>query len=624
MQICLGHLSRWIFLATAIAAPVSAQNIARRGPAPVPPGIDAPTRPIPETRRFRLPDEMPARPAAADGRRNIGRSTADVRPTAGPPLSLLNSFEGAEYDGHSLDFEVAAGPQHLILATNEGLALKEKNGTVTASVPSMLAFFDSVRQPRELVGDPRVIYDAATERFFVAAIGSRPGACVPGACVAHFFIAVSKRSAPAGLDVSDWYFYALDSTLDGATPTARWADFVQLGLNDTVVVLTARMHPFSGGAPSVNKIRILDKARLVQGQPVSWTDFIDVKDPSSGVTGFAPAMHFDRTDRFFLLRSCFTTDPSVVTVLEISDALSSPSLSFQSVPMSGCPRPPWERAPQPRGKPLSVGGPGTVVYRNKSLWYAESTFIDTRETKVSGVLWYQIDVGAWPAAPAVVQTSVLGDTETYYFMPALIVDEADNVAMLLGRSSTVEALSLYYTGRLASDPAGSLRTPALLKEGTDSLSVEEDRVGDYYGAALDPADGSAWLVGQFASAPTETTSWVGKVGLPGFAGRRLLPGQSITSPSGRVRLVYRADGNLVLYDDARREELWSSGTSGTPGRAILQLDGNLVVYDREGAARWSSGTSGNRNAYLVVEDDGNVAIVSWDGRRIWDRFRDRR
>jgi hypothetical protein len=82
---------------------------------------------------------------------------------------LLSSFEGAEYDGHSLDYEVAAGPQHLILATNEGLALKQKNGTVTASVRSMAAFFDSVRQPQELVGDPRVVYDVATERFFVAA-----------------------------------------------------------------------------------------------------------------------------------------------------------------------------------------------------------------------------------------------------------------------------------------------------------------------------------------------------------------------------------------------------------------------------------------------------------------------
>jgi hypothetical protein len=538
---------------------------------------------------------------------------------------LLASFEGAEFDRHSLDFEVAAGPQHLVLATNEGLALKDKNGIVVASVPGMSAFFDSVRQPQEYVGDPRVIYDVLTERFFVAAIGTNASRCGIGTCVAHFFVAVSKRAAPAGLGVSDWHFYALDSTLDGTTPTTRWADFVQLGINDTVVVLTARMHPFRGGGSSGNKIRILDKARLVRGEPVSWTDFVDVAAPESGVTGFAPGVHLDRTDRFFLLRGCFNTHPSAVTVLEIRDALSSPTLSFRSVPMSGCFEPPDIPATQPRGKPLWVGGLATVVYRNNSLWNAETTVADIGDTAVNGVLWYQIDVGAWPAAPTVVQASVLAEAGVHYFSPALIVDEADNLAMILGRSSTVEGLSLYYTGRLTSDPAGSLRTPALLKSGTDGLSVEEDRVGDYHGAALDAADGSAWLIGQIASAPTETASWVGRVGLPGLTGRRLLSGQSLQSPGGRMRLVYQPDGDLVLYDDNRRERLWSSGTAGSrPGRAILQLDGNLVVYDRDGSARWSSGTSGNRNAQLVVQDDGNVAIVSWDGRTVWDRFRGRR
>jgi hypothetical protein len=560
---------------------------------------------------------------AGSTRRRIASSPADVRPTAGPPLSLLGSFEGAEYDRHSLDFEVAAGPRHLVLATNEGLALKEKNGTVVAAVPGMSAFFDSVRQAQEFVGDPRVIYDVASGRFFVAAIGVRSGRCAPGACVAHFFIAVSKRSVPAGLDVSDWHFYALDSTLDGDTPTARWADFVQLGLNDRVVVLTARMHAFGGGSPSVSKIRILDKAALVRGEPVSWTDFVDVKDPVSGVTGFAPAVHLDRNDRFFLVRGCFNT--GTVTVLEIRDALSSPSLSFRSVPMNGCLEQPSIPAPQPRGRALWVGGPATVVYRNHSIWNAESTSADAGGTDVGGVLWYQLDVGSWPAAPTVVQTSVLAEAGVHYFTPALIVDEADNLAMILGRSSSVEGLSLYFTGRFTSDPAGSLRTPALLKAGTDGLSVEEDRVGDYHGAALDVSDGSAWLVGQVARAPAETASWVGNVGLPGFAGRRLLPGQSLQSPSGRIRLVYQSDGDLVLHDDDRRERLWSSGTAGTsPGRALLQLDGNLVVYDRDGSARWSSGTSGNRNARLVVQDDGNVAIVSWDGRTVWDRFRGRR
>jgi hypothetical protein len=596
------------------------------GPAPVPPAIDAPTRRLPPVTRSRRPHE--AWPEAASVERERPKpfaSAADIRLTAGSPLPLLANFEGAQFDGHSFDFVVAAGPRHLVVATNNGMALQQKDGTLVTSLGNMAAFFDSVRQPQETAGDPRVIYDASTERFFVAAIGSvQTPSCSPGTCVAHFFVAVSKGPAPAGLDTADWYFYALDATLDGTTPTVRWADYVQLGLNETVVVLTANMNPFGSSSGSVRKIRVLDKAQLVRGQPVSWADFVDVTDPASGASFFRPALHYDRTDRFFLLGDCVSST-GTVSIVEIRDALSSPRLSFQSVPLDGCRPLPYALAQQPGGRPLSFSAPGAVVYRNNSLWNAQSTVADANGAQVAAVLWYQIDVGTSSAPATVVQTSVLTAPDVHYFMPALIVDAADNVAMVVARSSAMEAASLYYTGRLVSDPAGSLRTPSLLKAGTATLFLEDHRYGDYFGAAIDPVDGSAWLAGQYASGPTETTMWVGQVELPGLAGRQLLPRHSIKSASGRFRLVYQADGDLVLHDDETRAILWSAATSATsPGRALLQLDGNLVVNDASGSERWASGTGGNRNAYLVVQDDGNLVIFSWDGRPVWDRLRNRR
>jgi hypothetical protein len=473
-----------------------------------------------------------------------------------------------------------------------------------------------------------VVYDPATERFFLAAIGLDPQdvrrRCTPGDCTAHFFVAVSKSSRPASLETGDWYFYALDSTLDGAEPTARWADFVQLGLNDTVLVLTANMNGFGGGASTGTKIRILEKAKLVAGEPVSWTDFAGVRDPS-GFTGFTPVLHLDRTHRFFLVRPCGSSTAGP-TIVEIRDPLSSPTLVFQSVPaLAHCRTEHYVDGRQPTGLGLSTGGAAGAIYRNQSLWNAEVTTVEFEGTPVAAVRWYQIDVSGWPAEPALVQTSVLADAGISYFVSALAVDEADNMAMVVARSSAHEFPSIYYTGRHVSDSAGVLRSPALLKAGTTSLIADDSRYGDYFGAAIDAADGSAWLVGQFVSGTTKSTSWVGRVSLPGFTGRRLFPGQSISSRNGRFRLLYRADGNLVLDDDEARETVWSADTqSPTPGMAIMQLDGNLVVYDRDGHVRWSSGTFGNRNAYLGVEDDGNLVIYAWDGRPLWDRFHSRR
>ena len=82
----LGRACRWMLFVTAWAAPVSAQNVALRGPAPVPPGLDAPTRPLSVTKRLRPPHETPESGTAVGTRRRIESSPADVRPAAGPPL----------------------------------------------------------------------------------------------------------------------------------------------------------------------------------------------------------------------------------------------------------------------------------------------------------------------------------------------------------------------------------------------------------------------------------------------------------------------------------------------------------------------------------------------------------
>jgi hypothetical protein len=105
-----------------------------------------------------------------------------------------------------------------------------------------------------------------------------------------------------------------------------------------------------------------------------------------------------------------------------------------------------------------------------------------------------------------------------------------------------------------------------------------------------------------------------------LSARRLLPGESFRSSSGRYRLTYQSDGDLVLYDEQMRTRLWTANTAGTaPGQTLLQTDGNFVVYDSAGVNRWSSGTSGNPNAYLAVQDDGNLVIYGSDGQPIWNR-----
>ena len=102
---------------------------------------------------------------------------------------------------------------------------------------------------------------------------------------------------------------------------------------------------------------------------------------------------------------------------------------------------------------------------------------------------------------------------------------------------------------------------------------------------------------------------------------RLLPGQTLTSASRQFRLVYQADGNLMLIDDGAHAVIWTSGTGGiAPQQALMQTDGNFVIYDAAGGADFMTNTGGNGGARLVLQNDGNLVIFGGDGTPLWDRI----
>jgi hypothetical protein len=56
------------------------------------------------------------------------------------------------------------------------------------------------------------------------------------------------------------------------------------------------------------------------------------------------------------------------------------------------------------------------------------------------------------------------------------------------------------------------------------------------------------------------------------------------------------DGDLVIYDAARRRAIWSAGTKGNPGAYLdIQDDGNVVIYTSARKALWSTNTARKLN-----------------------------
>jgi hypothetical protein len=236
---------------------------------------------------------------------------------------------------------------------------------------------------------------------------------------------------------------------------------------------------------------------------------------------------------------------------------------------------------QPEGAPpvLVVNHLNNVVYREGSLWHAHSfSSGELGGEPVQVLRWVQIDVQQWPQSASLVQDGLFGEMGVWCFTPAIMVDLSGNVAIIFARSSATEYPSLYLTWRLVTDARNTLRSARLLKRGTatwveidtSSANVGTNRYVDYFGTALDPSDGSIWLFGAYVAAQRERGTWVANVVAPKAAprdrlqaGAGLLAGQSLTSTSGRYRLLYQSDGNLVLYDDVARTALWASNTGGS-------------------------------------------------------------
>jgi Protein of unknown function (DUF4241) len=149
-----------------------------------------------------------------------------------------------------------------------------------------------------------------------------------------------------------------------------------------------------------------------------------------------------------------------------------------------------------------------------------------------------------------------------------------------------------------------------VESGTAARLVVRDD-GDI--AVEDSAGAVVWSSGTAEAAVPEGPVAMGDRMLPG----QTLGRQSLTSASGWYTFVHQDDGNLVLYDNAGRGAVWSSGTQerGT-GRLVLHLDGNLAIYDREARVVWSTDTAGHPGSVLTVQDDG-LALRAPDGAVLW-------
>ena len=172
-----------------------------------------------------------------------------------------------------------------------------------------------------------------------------------------------------------------------------------------------------------------------------------------------------------------------------------------------------------------------LVYRN----FGDHTTLLATHSIVAGssggVRWYEIRNPE--TSPSVFQSGTFAPDSQYRWMPAIAMDQNQDIAIGFSRSGTGanQFPSLVYAGRIPSDPPGTMESEVTLKAGTGSQTGGGSRWGDYSSLTVDPVDDCTFWFAEEYQAVNGGFNWhtaIGNFVFPGCGGGGV-PGASLST-----------------------------------------------------------------------------------------------
>jgi subtilisin-like proprotein convertase family protein len=138
--------------------------------------------------------------------------------------------------------------------------------------------------------------------------------------------------------------------------------------------------------------------------------------------------------------------------------------------------------------------------------------VDANGAGLAGVRWYELrDPGG---SPFIYQQGTYAPDGNHRWMGSISMDRDGNIALGYSASSTSLFPSIRYTGRLASDPLGTLpQGEATLQAGGGSqTNADSPRWGDYSMMGIDPTDDCTFWYTQEYYSRTSSGTWQTRIG----------------------------------------------------------------------------------------------------------------
>jgi hypothetical protein len=222
----------------------------------------------------------------------------------------------------------------------------------------------------------------------------------------------------------------------------------------------------------------------------------------------------DTGDMYFLYQSGHTCS---LALMKVGDPLGDQEVELKILQVNQTCYQPNESSPQAgefrTGVTYTSQLASRPVMRNGSIWGVQVLSGNDMFDGLSAIRWYEIDTSSGISNSFIAQEGRITHTDLSAVFPVLTVDPDNNVQLFYGLLGGKMYQSLLISGRTANDPPGLMRPSVIAvlgQSGYEPISEEEPflMLGDYFGAALDPVDNSAWTFGRYANTPCRFATWI--------------------------------------------------------------------------------------------------------------------
>ena len=400
----------------------------------------------------------------------------------------------------------AVGPNHYLAAWNSAFRIFDKSGNPLTDEASLSTIF-----PGNDIGDPIMLYDAVADRFIITEFDDSPNG---------FNMAISEGPDPVN---DGWYIYTT------GFETGSFPDYTKFSIWSDGYYVTAN-------TSGTNKVFVVERDKMLLGEAAQF-----VALPLTGIStsGFYSPQVFNVGNQdmptngnatvVYMQDDAWigvTIDHLKLWTINIdwndtaNSTISAPkemaTSAFTSVFDGGS----FSNLSQPSGPDIDAMQ-ATIMNQAQFRKFANHNsavfnfVVDTDGTSVelAGVRWFELrqenDSAPWTLYQE--GTYISPYNGKHAFAASMAMDVLGNIGMGYTTVSTTESIAIYYTGRYANDPLGTMSVDEqLIAQG--SSNDGSTRYADYTHLTIDPVDDKTfWHIAEYFNSSQKDVVGVFKI-----------------------------------------------------------------------------------------------------------------